>query len=58
MWLVVNYFDSGGEFEQFDVSDMQYKKKKSWLKTLIHAAGYLTYVPTTWEVIKYVLNKK
>mgnify|MGYP001197918172 CR=1 FL=1 len=57
MYVIVNFFNETSEYEQFDVSMNSPKpKRKSWLRAAMKTVSYLSYIPTTFSVAKYLLK--
>ena len=61
MYVIVNFFSETTEYEQFDVSmDSPAPKKtwlrSSWIRTAMKTISYLSYIPTTFSVAKYLLK--
>ena len=60
MYVIVNFFNEA-DYEQFDVSMDSPAPKKSWLRsswirTAMKTISYLSYIPTTFSVARYILK--
>ena len=58
-WVIVNFFNEAG-FEHYDVNniDMGSRPRTSWLRTAMKTISYLSYIPTTLSVAKFILQSK
>ena len=55
-WIIVNFFNDS-DFEHYDV-DFSQRKRTSWIRTAIKTLSYLSYVPTTVSLAKFLMQSK
>ena len=55
MWVIVNFFNEA-EYEQFDLSMDHPRPSRSWLRAAMKTMSYLSYIPTTFSVARYLLK--
>ena len=59
MWVVVNYLSSSSPFETFDVREDRIVKRKTTLfEKIFRAVSLLSYLPTTFSILRYFLALK
>ena len=58
-WVIVNFISERG-YEHYDVNslDMTTRKRTSWLRTAMKTISYLSYIPTTVSIAKFILQSK
>ena len=55
-WIIVNFFNDS-DFEHYDV-DFSQRKRVSWIRTAFKTISYLSYVPTTVSLAKFLMQSK
>ena len=54
-WIIVNFIADNSNFQQYDV-DMRPVRSRSWIRSALETASYLSYVPPTWGLVKFLLK--
>jgi len=56
-FVIVNYLSSQSPFETWDVKEDTFVKRKTTLfEKLLRAASVISYVPTTFTILRYLLT--
>ena len=56
-FVIVNYLSSQSPFETWDVKeDKVVKRKTTFIEKLLRAASVISYIPTTFTILRYLLT--